>query len=176
MIEIRANPRPGLVSALLEMRIDGEPAPDLETFGNLGFVIRGGFETTTVLTAHALEWLSQHPGLRALLNTRRETPLDPAAEEFLRYFTAAPGDGQTFSEDVELMGSTSRRASGLDFVGDGKPRPVGPGPLRHPTWGHRQRWWAVSAEIFPSSRVQRDRALYSGQARRARSQRWETDR
>ena len=30
MIEIRANPRPGLVNALLQLRIDGEPAPDLE--------------------------------------------------------------------------------------------------------------------------------------------------
>ena len=27
MIEIRENPRPGLVNALLQMRIDGEPAP-----------------------------------------------------------------------------------------------------------------------------------------------------
>ena len=57
MIEIRNNPRPGVVNALVEMRIDGEPAPDLEILGNLGLVIGGGFDTTTALTAHSLEWL-----------------------------------------------------------------------------------------------------------------------
>ena len=30
MLEIRENPRPGIVNGLLQMRIDGEPAPDLE--------------------------------------------------------------------------------------------------------------------------------------------------
>ena len=35
------------------MRIDGEPAPDLEIMGNLGLVIGGGFDTTTALTAHS---------------------------------------------------------------------------------------------------------------------------
>ena len=33
MLEIRENPRPGLVNALLQMRIDGEPAPDVEVLG-----------------------------------------------------------------------------------------------------------------------------------------------
>ena len=36
MMEIRENPRPGLINALLQLRIDGEPAPDLEILGNLG--------------------------------------------------------------------------------------------------------------------------------------------
>jgi cytochrome P450 len=39
MLEIRENPRPGIVNGLLEMRIDREPAPDLEILGNLGLVI-----------------------------------------------------------------------------------------------------------------------------------------
>ena len=29
MLEIRQKPRPGLVNALVSMRIDGEPAPDV---------------------------------------------------------------------------------------------------------------------------------------------------
>ncbi len=36
MVEIRENPRPGIVNGLIQMRIDGEPAPDLEIMGNLG--------------------------------------------------------------------------------------------------------------------------------------------
>ncbi len=84
------------------MRIDGERAPDLEILGNLGLIIGGGFDTTTALTEHALEWLSQHPDARELLSRERDTLLNPATEEFLRYFTPAPGDGRTFSEDVEV--------------------------------------------------------------------------
>src|SRR6478735_9551237 len=104
MMEIRGNPRPGLVNALLQLRIDGEPAPDMEILGNLGLVIGGGFDTTTALTAHALEWLGQHPDQRTRLSNERATLLDPATEEFLRFFTPASGDGRTFSGDVEVEG------------------------------------------------------------------------
>lgn len=113
MLEIRENPRPGLVNALLQMRIDGEPAPDIEILGNLGLIIGGGFDTTTALTAHSLEWLSEHPEQRELLSRERETLLDQATEEFLRYFTPAPGDGRTFSEDVEVEGTRFKEGERL---------------------------------------------------------------
>ena len=102
MAEIRDHPRPGLMNALLQMTIDGRPAPDLEILGMLGLVIGGGFDTTTALTAHALEWLSEHPDQREQLSRERDGLLDPATEEFLRFFTPAPGDGRTFSDDVEI--------------------------------------------------------------------------
>jgi cytochrome P450 len=113
MIEIRENPRPGIVNGLLQLRIDGEPAPDLEILGNLGLVIGGGFDTTTALTAHSLEWLSEHPDERELLSKNRDTLLDPATEEFLRYFTPAAGDGRTFSDDVEVNGNTFKEGERL---------------------------------------------------------------
>ena len=113
MIEIRENPRPGLVNALVEMKINGEPAPDLEILGNLGLIIGGGFDTTTALTAHALEWLSNNPAERERLWQHRDTLLDPATEEFLRYFTPAPGDGRTFSDDVEIDGNQFKEGERL---------------------------------------------------------------
>ncbi|WP_024804392.1 cytochrome P450 [Nocardia sp. BMG51109] len=103
LIEIKADPRPGLVDGLLKLRIDGEPAPDMEVLGMLGLIIGGGFDTTTALTAHSLEWLSEHPDQRELLSREREELLDSATEEFLRYFTPAPGDGRTISEDCEIQ-------------------------------------------------------------------------
>ncbi|MGV9675899.1 cytochrome P450 [Nocardia sp. NPDC003482] len=103
--EIKQNPRPGLVDALIQLRIDGEPAPDLEILGMLGLIIGGGFDTTTALTAHALEWLSEHPDQRELLGREREHLLNPATEEFLRYFTPAPGDGRTIAQDFEVAGT-----------------------------------------------------------------------
>jgi cytochrome P450 len=113
MLDIRENPRPGLVNALLQMRIDGEPVPDMEILGNLGLIIGGGFDTTTALTAHSLEWLSEHPDQRELLSKERDTLLDPATEEFLRYYTPAPGDGRTFSDDVEVEGTQFKEGERL---------------------------------------------------------------
>jgi cytochrome P450 len=113
MLEIREDPRPGIVNALLQMRIDGERAPDLEILGNLGLIIGGGFDTTTALTAHSLEWLSEHPEQRQLLSNERKTLLDAATEEFLRFFTPAPGDGRTFSEDVDLDGTQFKEGERL---------------------------------------------------------------
>jgi cytochrome P450 len=113
MLEIRENPRPGIVNGLLQLQIDGEPAPDLEILGNLGLVIGGGFDTTTALTAHSLEWLSENPEERDLLSKNRDTLLDPATEEFLRYFTPAAGDGRTFSDDVELNGNKFKEGERL---------------------------------------------------------------
>ena len=109
MNEIRDNPRPGLVNALMQLRIDGEPAPDMEILGNLGLIIGGGFDTTTALTAHALEWLGEHPDERERLSRERATLLHPATEEFLRFFTPAPGDGRTFSEDTEVEGQQFKK-------------------------------------------------------------------
>src|SRR6202034_1338042 len=113
MIEIRENPRPGIVNGLIQMRIDGEPAPDLEIMGNLGLVIGGGFDTTTALTAHSMEWLSQHPDERERLSCERDTLLDSATEEFLRFYTPAPGDGRTFSDDVEIEGTQFKEGERL---------------------------------------------------------------
>ena len=113
MNDVRENPRPGLVNALLQLRIDGEPAPDLEILGNLGLIIGGGFDTTTSLTAHALEWLSEHPDERERLSRERDTLLSSATEEFLRYYTPAPGDGRTFSEDCEIVGTRFKEGERL---------------------------------------------------------------
>ncbi|MDA4106801.1 cytochrome P450 [Mycolicibacterium holsaticum] len=104
LAEIRENPRPGLIEALARTRIDGEVPPDMELLGVLNLLIGGGFDTTTALTAHSLEWLSENPSERARLIRDRDALLDGATEEFLRFYTPAPGDGRTMDTDIELMG------------------------------------------------------------------------
>lgn len=106
LVEIREAPRPGLIHALAtEATLGGEPLSDIEILGMLGLLIGGGFDTTTALTAHSLEWLSEHPAEREMLSRDRDELLDSATEEFLRYFTPAPGDGRTLNADVELAGA-----------------------------------------------------------------------
>jgi cytochrome P450 len=104
LADIRANPRPGLINALATAEINGSVPPDFELLGVISLLIGGGFDTTTALTSHALEWLSEHPGQRGRLSAERDTLLDSATEEFLRYYTPAPGDGRTVSADCELAG------------------------------------------------------------------------
>ena len=106
--EIRENPRPGLVDALLRAKINGKTPPDMELFGVLLLLIGGGFDTTTSLTAHALEWLSEHPDQRERLSRERVSLLDPATEEFLRFYTPAPGDGRTITQDCQIAGTRFR--------------------------------------------------------------------
>ena len=112
-IEIRENPRPGIVDALAKLRIDGEPPPDIELVGMLNLLIGGGFDTTTALTAHALEWLSEHPDERARLSREQDALLNPATEEFLRFFTPAPGDGRTISDDMQFEGAALKEGERL---------------------------------------------------------------
>ena len=126
LLEIRENPRPGLVDAMARLQINGEPAPDIELLGMLALIIGGGFDTTTALTAHALEWLGENPEQRELLRREWETLLDSATEEFLRYFTPAPGDGRTIAADLELAGTAVQGGRApVVVLGDGQPRPRG---------------------------------------------------
>jgi cytochrome P450 len=102
--EIRANPRPGLVQALIDADICGEHPTDADVVDTVGLLLGGGFDTTTALTAHSLEWLSEHPDQRERLSREWDELRDSATEEFLRFYTPAPGDGRTISQDVEIDG------------------------------------------------------------------------
>jgi len=112
-VEIRQNPRPGLIDALIKAEVAGGPAPEHEIYGVLTLLIGGGFDTTTALTAHALEWLSENPEERARLSRERETLLAPATEEFLRFYTPAVGDGRTIAEDCEIAGTQFKEGERL---------------------------------------------------------------
>ena len=113
MAEIKASPRPGMIDALVRAQINGKTPPDLELLGVIALVIGGGFDTTTALTAHSLEWLSEHPAERARLSAERGTLLDSATEEFLRFYTPAPGDGRTISADCVIAGTEFKEGERL---------------------------------------------------------------
>jgi cytochrome P450 len=111
--EIRKDPRPGLVDALATATINGKKPDDLELTGVLMLLIGGGFDTTTALTAHAVEWLGEHPAERERLSRERDTLLDSATEEFLRFYTPAPGDGRTISQDCVIAGQEFKEGERL---------------------------------------------------------------
>ena len=100
--EIRQHPRPGLLDGLINAEINGAPPSDRDVLGAAQLLIGGGFDTTTALTAHSLEWLSENPAERERLIRERATLLDSATEEFLRFYTPASGDGRTISADCVI--------------------------------------------------------------------------
>lgn len=105
VVEARERPRPGMIKALVEAAIAGKPADDEEIVGVLTLLIGGGFDTTTALTAHSLEWLYEHPVERERLAGDLPGLLDTATEEFLRFYTPAPGDGRTINRDCAMAGA-----------------------------------------------------------------------
>jgi cytochrome P450 len=111
--KIRENPRPGLIDALVTAEISGRHPEDIEILGIVMLLIGGGFDTTTALTAHSLEWLSEHPGERDRLSRERGTLLDSATEEFLRFYTPAVGDGRTVSADCAVNGTDFKEGDRL---------------------------------------------------------------
>ncbi len=104
IVDVRYNPRPGMVSALIEASICGTPATDDDVRDTLMLLIGGGFDTTTALTSHSLEWLGQNLAERDRLRNDLAGLIDSATEEFLRFYTPAPGDGRTVTCDYELSG------------------------------------------------------------------------
>jgi cytochrome P450 len=62
--EARKAPRPGLIDALVNATINGQRPTDEDLASVGSLLIGGGFDTTTALTAHALEYLSENPADR----------------------------------------------------------------------------------------------------------------
>ncbi|AYJ50378.1 cytochrome P450 [Rhodococcus sp. P1Y] len=110
---IRENPRPGMIDALVRAEVDGAHPDDAEILGILSLLIGGGFDTTTALASHALEWLSQNPDQRSTLSEERDVMLNSATEEFLRYYTPLAGAGRTVSADCEYQGVEVREGERL---------------------------------------------------------------
>jgi cytochrome P450 len=101
----KTEPRPGMITALLNAKVMGEFLPDEGIIGTVTLLIGGGFDTTTSLLAGALDWLDTRTEERARLVDDADY-LSSATEEFLRYFTPAQGGGRTVTQDCEVAGFT----------------------------------------------------------------------
>jgi cytochrome P450 len=162
IVEVRQEPRPGMVNGLIQASICGSAPSDEDIRDTLSLLIGGGFDTTTALTAHSLEWLSQHPSERDRLRSDLPGLLDSATEEFLRFFAPAPGDGRTVTMEYELSGR--KLAEGdrlyLSFAMANRDRSIFPDPdelqldrrhNRHTTFGlgvHRCIGSNVARTVF----------------------------
>ena len=101
------DPGEDLISALLAVRVDGEPLEDEFVAGSLRQLLIAAHVAPTALLASAVDYLAQNPELQAQL--RADPSLIPAAlEELLRLFAPNQGFARTATRDVEVRGRTIR--------------------------------------------------------------------
>jgi cytochrome P450 len=103
MAERKADPRGGIVQAVIDGVVDGRPVTEDEALGMLLLLLVGGFDTTANAIASSLVHLANNPDLQVEL---REDPqrLKTAVEEFLRFDPPVIGLARRAKSDVELGG------------------------------------------------------------------------
>ena len=103
LAELRRQPRPGLVCALLEAQVDGDRLSEEEIIANSILTMVGGQETTTNLIGNGILTLLRNPDQMEQL---RNDPsiIQIAVEELLRYESPSQYTGRLAPEDVELGG------------------------------------------------------------------------
>ena len=111
----RAQPRDGLINALLTAEIDGDRLTEEEIIANCIVTMVGGQETTTNLIGNGVLTLLRHPDeLERLRNDL--TLIQSAVEELLRYESPSQHTARICPEDTELGGKTIRKGQAVIAV------------------------------------------------------------
>jgi cytochrome P450 len=97
------EPGEGLVSYLLQQRIDGRPLRHEDIHQMIFNIVAGGVDTTSSLTANVIVYLWEHPDQRRLLVENRDL-LPKAREEFVRYFSPLHGTVRTATRPSDVGG------------------------------------------------------------------------
>ena len=105
IVDVRLNPRPGMVNALIEAAIAGVPPRTRTSATRLPCSSAEGSTPQPRSPPTSLEWLERAPSRAGSAANRTIAGLlDSATEEFLRVFTPAPGDGRTVTCEYVLSG------------------------------------------------------------------------
>src|SRR5262249_20062551 len=94
----------GIIDGLMQSTICGAPPSDADIMGVLGLLIGGGFDTTTALTAHSLEWLAHNPEDPARVRGKPHYLIDNPTQGVFPHFTPAVGDARTISQSCNIDG------------------------------------------------------------------------
>ena len=112
--ELRANPQPGLLSALAAAEDGGEQLSGDELLSNAVLLLTAGHETTSNLIPGGLLELSKQPQAWAALV---EQPHHPnVADELLRVVSPVQLDGRRLKDEMELGGHTLRPGQGVQLM------------------------------------------------------------
>ncbi|WP_020102009.1 cytochrome P450 [Mycobacterium sp. 360MFTsu5.1] len=110
----RANPGDDLMTAMVDVEVDGHRLTDDEIGAFLILLASAGNDTTKQTTTHAMLALQQHPDQLAWLLEDFESRIDIAVEEFVRWSTPVLQFARFATQDTELAG---QRITAGDKVG-----------------------------------------------------------
>lgn len=115
MTEQRLHPREGLVTAMMEAKVDGAALTEEEIIANLIVTMVGGQETTTNLIGNGVLSLLRNPN--ELERLRSDPSLIPSAvEELLRYESPSQHTARLAPADVELGGKRIKKRQAVIAV------------------------------------------------------------
>jgi len=115
MKQQRLHPREGLVSAMMEAKVEGAELTEEEIIANLIVTMVGGQETTTNLIGNGALSLLRNPAEMERL--RSNSSLIPSAvEELLRYESPSQHTARLAQADVELGGKQIRKRQAVIAV------------------------------------------------------------
>jgi len=115
MKEQRLHPREGLVSAMMEAKVDGAALTEEEIIANLIVTMVGGQETTTNLIGNGVLTLLRNPS--EIEHLRSDSSLIASAvEELLRYESPSQHTARLAPADVELGGKQIRKRQAVIAV------------------------------------------------------------
>jgi cytochrome P450 len=109
------GPEDDLVSALLEVSVDGEPLDKELIAGSVRQLLIAAHVAPTAVIASAVAHLARDPELQQRLRSRPDEILT-AVEEFLRYYAPNQGFARTATADVELRGRHIRAGEMVALV------------------------------------------------------------
>lgn len=113
--QIRAEPREGLINALITAEIDGDRLTDEEIIANCIVTMVGGQETTTNLIGNGVLTLIRNQD--ELQRLRHDLSLIPSAvEELLRYESPSQHTARICPEDTELGGHLIKKGQAVIAV------------------------------------------------------------
>jgi len=102
--ECRHNPRPGMISALVQAELDGDRLNDEELLASVMLLLLAGHETTTHLITVGLLSLLQHPAAKTELMADWSN-VDSAVDEMLRYNSTIQMTKPRYArQDMEFYG------------------------------------------------------------------------
>jgi cytochrome P450 len=115
MKEQRLHPREGLVSAMMEAKVDGAALTEEEIIANLIVTMVGGQETTTNLIGNGVLTLLRNPSEMGRLRSDSSL-IASAVEELLRYESPSQHTARLAPADVELGGKQIRKRQAVIAV------------------------------------------------------------
>ncbi len=98
----------GIISSLLDARIDGRPLTEEELLGFYGQLVAGANAEITPFLGNVVQCLIEHPGVADELRAAPDL-IEVAIEEMLRYYPPVPTTGpRRATVDVEVSGQLIR--------------------------------------------------------------------